>query len=440
MLDKSLNRSDTFYEKARIFSHDYLKCCIFITELKVNDDVFCKKLYSELISSSQILEDFLDIHGAKNNTNWFLYRELSAAVRHISLGGFSQRHILNRLKNYKLDDVGEFEKDGEATLNFLNDSLKKLAPVIIDEADRLSIPFPDDRFNVEDFPDVMSTDFLENDIDDEAREQQKVEVVKIASEFLEIAKHFDRFEFYEPVNMDRIKAMVPAEIDEVNIRKYEMLVHNLQSYFDTYVGQGGFKSKNKKLQMFRSYFSVVFHLLQQMGRLLHFYERHLHDPGYKDIYKKVKTQLSFLVNPEILLDRTINYALFYACHFLNTGKILVQQILNENIERTSIVVNIPKQHGFHTRPSLLVAKIVQHYGGHVDLCVGDDRFDASSVLDIQWAGGKIQKEEISQVRFEGDVRALRDIEILASVNYCEEAMGKGVSIPKELDYLGVCQI
>jgi hypothetical protein len=71
----------------------------------------------------------------------------------------------------------------------------------------------------------------------------------------------------------------------------------------------------------------------------------------------------------------------------------------------------------------------------VELCVGTDRFDASSVLDIQWAGGKIQKENIKKVVFEGDVRALRDIEILANVNYGEDSMGKGVPLPRALNYL-----
>ena len=71
--------------------------------------------------------------------------------------------------------------------------------------------------------------------------------------------------------------------------------------------------------------------------------------------------------------------------------------------------SLPVALGFHSRPSLLVAKIVQHYGGQVELVVGNDRFDASSVLDIQWAGGKIQKERISEVMFEGDNRALADI-------------------------------
>jgi hypothetical protein len=71
----------------------------------------------------------------------------------------------------------------------------------------------------------------------------------------------------------------------------------------------------------------------------------------------------------------------------------------------------------------------------VELCVDSDRFDASSVLDIQWAGGKIQKENIHEVVFEGDRRALDDIEVLASVNYGEDTLGKGVPLPKQLSYL-----
>jgi phosphotransferase system HPr-like phosphotransfer protein len=235
--------------------------------------------------------------------------------------------------------------------------------------------------------------------------------------------------------MEKILAIVPEKVNEVEIRRFEMLVHNLQSAFDSYVIHGGYRFGNRKLKQLRSHFSVVFHLLQLIGRLLHFYERHQHKTSFKNIYQQVLERLSALVNPEKLLDRTINYGLFYACHFLTSGKQLAHEILNENIERGSITVGIPVKLGFHSRPSLLVAKIVQHFGGQVELCIGKDRFDASSVLDIQWAGGKINKENISEVTFEGDVRALRDIEILAGVNYGEDTMGKGVPLPKELLYL-----
>ncbi len=425
----------SFSEKVRIFSSDYLKCCRYISDRQTPDHVFTKKLYSKLISTSQVLEDFLDFHGAKNNEDWYLYRELCAAVRHLSLGAYCQKHILNRLIFYDITDKEVFHEQGDGTLGFLNDALRKLAPVIIGESARLNIPMPTDRFGPKDFPGITTGEMLNYDIDDDAKDVQKRNIVKIASEFLSIAASFDHLGFYEPYRQAEIAALVPETVNEVEIRRFEMLVHNLQSAFDTYVIHGGFRFGDRKLKALRSYFSIVFHLLQMMGRLLHFYERHLYEAGYKNTYKRVQEKLTSLVDPVALLDRTVNFGLYYACHYLNSGKKLAREILNENIERAAIVVGIPVKLGFHSRPSLLVAKIVQHFGGQVELVVDQDRFDASSVLDIQWAGGKIQKENITEVTFEGDARALTDIQILAGVNYGEDTMGKGVPLPNQLSYL-----
>jgi len=425
----------SFLEKARLFSFDYLRCCTYISNRDVESDYFTKKLYAKLIGTSQVLEDFLDFHGAKNSRVWYFYREMSAAIRHLSLGAYSQKHISNRLVFYDFPEAEEFRYDGYATIKFLTESLMKLAPIILEEARRLDISIPDETFTHQDFPGITTTEILKYDIDDEAKDLQAKNIVKIASDFLRIAKKFDELGFYEPYDLEELLEIVPGKINEVEIRRFEMLVHNLQSSFDTYVIHGGYRFGNRKLKQLRSYFSVVFHLLQMTGRLLHFYERHLHEAGYKNIYKQVQERLATLVDPAILLDRTINYGLYYVCHFISKGKDLAREILNENIERSSISMGIPVKLGFHSRPSLLVAKIVQHYGGEVELCVGKDRFDASSVLDIQWAGGKIQKEQISEVVFEGDSRALADIQILAGVNYGEDSMGKGVPLPTELKYL-----
>jgi len=409
-----------------VFTYQILSKIVFFLQ---------KKFFSRLIASSQILEDFLDYHGAKNNKNWYYYRELAAAVRHLSIGSYSQKHILNRLVFYDLVNTENFDREGKVTFNFLTKSIKKLTPVILDEARRLNMPVPDDNFDTFEFPGVTTNDLLDYDIDDEDKDLQKKNIVKIASEFLSIVRNFDHLGFYEPYDLKKILEIVPDKINEVEIRRFEMLVHNLQSAFDTYVIHGGYRFGNRKLKDLRGCFSVVFHLLQMIGRLLHFYERHLHEAGYKNIYKKVQEQLLLLVDSEVLLDRTINYGFYYVCHFLRTGKDLAGEILNENIERSSISVGVPVKLGFHSRPSLMVAKIVRYYGGQVELCVGEDRFDASSVLDIQWAGGKIQKENITEVKFEGDVRALKDIKILTSVNYGEDTMGKGIPLPKELGYL-----
>lgn len=425
----------SFAEKVRLFSKNYLRCCSYIASGPLSVHAFTKKLYSKLIGASQVLEDFLDFHGAKNNADWYFYRELTAAIRHLSMGAYCQKHIENRLVFYDLPDTDGFRKAGLETGRFLNETLIKLAPVILGEARRLNIGIPDNPFGPEEFPGITTGEMLSYTIDDDAKDVQKKHIVKIASEFLSITARFDPLRFYEPYNPNEIQQLVPVKVNEVEVRRFEMVLHNLQSSFDTYVIHGGYRFGDRKLKELRSYFSVVFHLLQLMGRLLHFYERHLYDAGYKNTYKQVQDQLASVVDPNRLLDRTINYGLFYACHYLGEGRNVARDILNENVERDRIVVGIPVKLGFHSRPSLLVAKIVQHYGGTVELIVGQDRFDASSVLDIQWAGGKIQKEEIQEVAFEGDVRALKDIEILAGVNYGEDTMGKGVPLPRELKYL-----
>ncbi len=324
---KALEYCDiSFAEKVRIFSSDYLKCCVYITAKPLPSYAFTKKLYSKLVSTSQVLEDFLDFHGAKNNSDWYLYRELTAAVRHLSLGAYTQKHILNRLVFYDLPDSDEFREAGQETDLFLNDALTKLAPVIIQEARRLKIPIPEHQFGPEDFPGITTGQMLPYSIDDESKDVQKEHIVKIASEFLRITTRFDHLSFYEPYGKKDILQLVPTKVNEVEIRRFEMVVHNLQSAFDTYVIHGGYRFGDRKLKELRSYFSVVFHLLQLMGRLLHFYERHQHEAGYKNTYKQVQDRLSALVDPDRLLHYTVNYGLFYACHYLSIGKEVARDI------------------------------------------------------------------------------------------------------------------
>ena len=430
------NRKDfSFNEKVRIFSFDYLMFCSHLSQCEPYWQGFTKKLYLKLSSTSQLLEDFLDYHGAKNNKNWYFYRELTAAIRHLSNSSYSQKHILNRLSLYNLNDTKDFEREGEETLIFLNRLLINIAPVILEEARRLNIPVPNGRASQMNFPSTKTDEMLDYDIDDQDPHQQKEHIVKISSELLNIYKNFSPIEFYSPLDIKEIRSIVPEKVNEVVVRKFEMLLHNLQSSFDTYVIHGGYRFGNRKLKELRGLFSVTLHLLQMTGSLLHFYERHLYMAGYKDTYKRVQNQLIAFIDPNILLDRIINYGLYYTSQFLTAGRDVAREILNENIERSSITVGVPIKLGFHSRPCLLVAKIVQHYGGQVEMCVGEDRFDSSSILDLQWAGGKIQKENLTKVVFEGDIRALSDIKILASVNYGEDIIGKDIPLPKELSYL-----
>jgi len=438
-LSKNAIDSLSFAEKANLFSHEYLVTFVHIRHFSDKHDIFTKKLYSRLISTSHLLEDFLDFHGAKSNKEWYYYRELAATVRHLSLAGCSQKHISNRLTQYVVEKPEAFEKDGISNHKFITQTLVNLSEAVLNEAGRLGMKVPE-KIDWEYFPRLSASNQLQFDIDENFEGLDKNELrknyVKIANEYLNIVKEFEQHSFSEPYTMKKLKETVPEIINEVEIRRYEMVVHNLQSYFDSYVVYGRSSSYDMKLKKLRAAISIPLHLLKMMGRMLHFYERHIIDAGNKDIYKQVKSKLGSLVNSEELLDRTFNYGLYYVCKFLISGKEWAIEILNENINQGTVTVPVPQPKGFHMRPSLLVAKIVEHYGGKVSLCVGNGKFNAGSVLDIQWAGGKIHKENIKEVSFTGDARALQDIERLAKVNYCEDTFGATeIPFPKEISYL-----
>ena len=426
---------NSFAEKAQTFSEGFLKCCIYVCETEGARETFTKRLYANMIATSKLLEDFLDSHGAKNNSNWYYYRELVSTVRNLSEATYSQKHIAKRLPLYELADTEAFEESGYATHRFLVNALRLICRNALKEAERLGIKLPSERFSWEDFPGITTQTSLDMDIDDENLEEEKKNIVKITTQFIRVSKEFDVLGFDEPYSRDQIENIVPGRFNEQEARHFEMIVHSLQSSFDTYVRRSGLRLRDVKLRRLRGHISIVLHLLEMMRCLLHYYERHLHEVGYKYLYKRVRDDLATAVNPEYLLDRIVNYGLYYIWQFLSQGQPLAQDVLNDNMEHGSVQVPVPRELGFHSRPSMLVAKIVQHYGGQVELWVDSDRFDASSVLDIQWAGGKIQKDNIHEVVFKGDMRALRDIQILAGVNYGENSMGKGIPLPHELFYL-----
>ena len=76
-----------------------------------------------------------------------------------------------------------------------------------------------------------------------------------------------------------------------------------------------------------------------------------------------------------------------------------------------------------------------HYNGDVIMSLNGKEFDATSVIDIMWAGGIIKKEGISEVVFTGDQRSINDIIALSQVNYGEDTLGNSTDLPESLKYL-----
>jgi len=79
-----------FLEKLHFFSREFLDYCAYVCEGEPARETFTQKLYAPMVSSSKVLEDFLDFHGAKNSSEWYYYRELVSSVRSVLL---SETHL-----------------------------------------------------------------------------------------------------------------------------------------------------------------------------------------------------------------------------------------------------------------------------------------------------------------------------------------------------------
>lgn len=418
-----------------VFADELLDLCQFFVSQGDRTLPDTERLYARLSYASKLVEDLLDYHGAKNNQQWYYYRELVASILNFSSAAFTMKHIVSRISFYEIGADQAFRFASQLVHRFLINTLTSLCQELIHETVKMGLKMPPSTLLREQFANLSSNRFLEFNILPQDLYDESQHIVRITTAYLNIAREFEMLGFYKRFPADELPRIIPASINEEILRRYEMIIHNLQSSYDTYIGRDASRSEGSKFKSLRDHISISLHLLELSGRLSHYFERHLYDVGRSGIYLEVQQTLGKLINTDFLLDAIVNYAVYSCNEFLVRGKALAQDLLNQYIEHAEITVGVPVKLGFHSRPCMLVAKIVQHYGGQVEMIVNGDHFDASSILDLQWAGGKVQRENLSQVKFRGDARALADIAILAGINYGEDTMGKGIPLPPELSYL-----
>lgn len=417
------------------FADELFEICQFFLSRQEEKIPDTERLYARMAYASKLVEDLLDYHGAKNNQRWYYFRELVASILNFSAAAFTMKHIVSRTGFYEVGAEEPFVFASRLVHRFLVNSLLRLSQALLAEASSLQLPLSPPRLEWAQFSDLSTNRFLEFNISVEDFHNERQYIVRITTAYLNITRDFEALGFFRRYQEAELPQVIPTKINEEILRKFEMTIHNLQSSYDTYIGRDINRPESSKLKSLRDHISIALHLLELAGRLSHYYERHLYDVGRRGIYLEVQNRLAQLLDSRFLLDAIINFAVYYCQEFLSHGKALAQELLNQNIETDEITVGVPVKLGFHSRPCMLVAKIVQHYGGQVEMIVGEDRFDASSILDLQWAGGKIHRENVTQVKFRGDARALADIKLLASINYGEDTMGKGIPLPPELDFL-----
>ena len=331
-----------------------LKICAYLNEKGNKDFLYTKRFYGNITTQARLLEDFLDDYGAKNNRTWIYFRELIASARYMGFSAYMIQHIRNRYSLYTIKESDEqaFLEQTKKTQDFFNNAIKGVFKAIGDEANRLGIITPREHLKEDDFLDVASNKMLPHNVDDDFSSKEEENVVKIASDYLNIMNDHEDFKIDRTYTIDEIKSLIPEYISEEKLRRFELRIHNLQSLYDTYIKDTKIEAENEALNSMRGYISVALHLAEIATILSHFYERHESEIRHEIAQNRIEK----IIDKGKILDCIVNYCLFFCYHHLRKGNQLVRTFLKNYAVIDTMKVRIPLYMGFHVRPATLVRR------------------------------------------------------------------------------------
>jgi len=389
-----------------------------------------RKCYSNLIQQAELLESFMDEHGARQNKTWAFFTEYVASIRNLVIAAFYVRHLMDRYPFYNLRDSDEhriqFFKEAQDALEFLNPSILNLYEECIRAGNKNNLEFSGDAVDPDQFSEVEVNKQLPKNAEDEQIKEDEERIIDMFEKMGNVAAMMDDMNARIKLKGGDLKRIVPEIIDEKKARMVMNLVHSVQSEFDTYIKGTYIQKKHEELKIFRGYISMPLHLLEVTIWLTHFYERH-EDEIRQGECKRI---ISTLVNKNELLNQVVNFCFKNCIFYIREGNLLGKELLKNFVKTVRYELPIPTPLGFHARPSTYISLIVRKHDAEAFLLLDNEKFDARSVMSLLQAGGAVADKGYQTVVFEGDKRVLDDLKILADHNYCEDK-----NIPGELSYL-----
>jgi phosphotransferase system HPr-like phosphotransfer protein len=415
------NASKDFFNQVSFFEHSSFKPS--------------KSYYSHLLTSTDLLEIFLDNSGARGNKNWLFFTELVASIRNFVIAASQLQHIIDRFNEYDIglpeEERKEFLKEAHVTMEFINNILRLMVMSVKEEGSRigLKVPVPKHIRAVRKEATFPSLHLPQDLSEEEVSVRDLTEkIMDLSRRFRKVCKIWREKRLGKKYEEKKFLELIPTKIDEKWLRKLKNIIHGVQSDYDTYVRNTNEEVENSSLVKLRGHVSISLHLFYIGIWLTHFYERHENQIRKSE----TKHKISKIVSKEQLLERIMNFVIFYTGKFLEEGNRYAENNLTFYITKACYKLPIPKPQGFHARPATYVSLIVNEHGSDVFMIVDDVKYSARSVMSILEAGWNISEQGYGEVYFEGDKRVLDDLKILSDHNYCEDE-----DIPRELNYLRI---
>lgn len=372
----------------REFASRLLDSLLLIADLcerEGDDVVWGRPILGALLGETSKIEELLDIFNARNNRRWFPLREYIAGIRNFSIAAYKLVHVRDSPHRYRLTYPARFLEDTEEFLSYIGTAIAGLLGAAAHYSrDTLGLTASRQSLLPSQFVEMLPEGALPADRGSRRRHAASDATVMIATTFLRRTAARDLLEMRRKVRGIPPQDAVPEVLNEELLRRFENDFHNMQSHYDTYVAGTDLEERDPELPSLRGRISLTFHLFELSGTLLHLYERHLAVEAGES-----RQVMGCPVNPEELLERTMEYSFHHGGTALVEARRICQKLLRRYSEVVELELPIPRYRGFHVRPSTLIAKIVSHYGSAVSLKLLGEKFNAAFPLELFRANEKI---------------------------------------------------
>lgn len=391
-----------------------------------------KRIVSAIEDAAHEVETFLDDYDARSNKAFATLTEFVACVRGFAEIDHTIQHVLVRFPTYRSADASGFDQrfleEAAKTLNFADVSLRKLIDATVKEAaSSTGRGIPRRKQGGAEAPERARRFHLPHDIDEVAAMNDREKVAELAS--LYIAHKYALDKLFDGNRVEDVASMrryVLEVSDEEQCRYFQTRIHNLQSKYDTFVKATAAEQLDPDLKRFRGYVAIALHLIECMTQLVHFYQRHENDIRGE----LVKNRIAALIDKDEVLDRALNFCLYYTHAFLREGLPLAEGLVQRYTSQERILLELPEGVHIHIRPASLIAEIVKHHGTPVRVTIGGETRYAGSALDVLMAAGANSGDR--KIAFEGDTAPLRDLSLLFEHRLGEDGLSR---FPRQLSYL-----
>ncbi|MFT7616387.1 MAG: phosphotransferase system HPr (HPr) family protein [Planctomycetota bacterium] len=427
--------SETFCseEEFSLLLAEKIRVLIHLDELATQNQKaqLSRRVHALVSEQAALVELLLEDHDARYNKTFAGLLELISSL--VAFGEIGQGLKIVALHMRADGFLGEstvddaFRAETAQTQLFADRSVRALLTAIHSEARSCCDPNKSDVSP----PQLLSPDMarkrLPHTLGADDHEDVGAMIATEASLFLAANKTMnDRAPRQKFDDVAAMKVFVSRVCNEEQARFLEAKLQNIQSRYDTFIANTQIELNSQTLRDFRHALSMSLQLTRILKSLVHFYERHEDDLRTE----ASKARVSELIDKALVLDRILNYGLYFIYRYMGAGVPAAENLLSEFTTTLVVELDLPEGVVLHARPASLIAKIVTHHNMPVTITIDEDSCYAGSIMQVILLAGR--HLEARKVIFDGDHVPVKHLQLLFENRLGEEGLDQ---LPDELDYL-----